>query len=277
MIYLLCAICSSAAVSAVLRIGESRTKGMYGRFAMNYFAAAVLAFLAMPSKQFPLDGSGIYALELGCVQGVLYLLSLFTLQSNIRKNSVILSGTFARLGLTIPMLFAIVGFGELPGILQGIGFVLAIAAILIIQTKESQTVAQSRSGLIVLLVISGLTDSMAKVFEETGSRDLDAQFLLITFIVAFVLSIVMMLYHREHLGVREILYGCLVGIPNYGSVFFLLKALTVLPAVLVYPTYSAGTILVISLIGVVAFGERPAKRQWCGLAVILVALVLLNL
>ena len=118
---------------------------------------------------------------------------------------------------------------------------------------------------------------MAKVFEETGSRDLDAQFLLITFIVAFVLSIVMMLYHREHLGVREILYGCLVGIPNYGSVFFLLKALTVLPAVLVYPTYSAGTILVISLIGVVAFGERPAKRQWCGLAVILVALVLLNL
>lgn len=72
------------------------------------------------------------------------------------------------------------------------------------------------------------------------------------------------------------MYGCLVGIPNYGSVFFLLKALTSLPAVLVYPTYSAGTIFAISLIGVTTFGERPRKRQWAALGMILVALVLLN-
>ena len=64
----------------------------------------------------------MFALGLGAVQGILYLLSLVSLQSSIRKNGVILSGTFARLGLIIPMIFAIVAFGELPGVLQTIGF-----------------------------------------------------------------------------------------------------------------------------------------------------------
>ena len=34
MLDLLCAIASSAAVSAVLRVGDARAKGRYGRFAM---------------------------------------------------------------------------------------------------------------------------------------------------------------------------------------------------------------------------------------------------
>lgn len=145
------------------------------------------------------------------------------------------------------------------------------------QVKEEKNSDKNYSGLILLLVISGLTDSMAKIFEELGDRNLDSWFLLITFIVAFFLSVGMMIYHKEKLRVSEIVYGCLVGIPNYGSVFFLLKTLTSLPAVLVYPTYSAGTILAISLIGVAAFGERPRKRQWVGLGMILVALIFLNL
>lgn len=277
MIYLFCAIASSAAVSAVLRIGDRKCTGKYSRFAMNYLSAAVFAFLTMQSREFLLDGSGVFALGLGAVQGILYLLSLVSLQSSIRKNGVILSGTFARLGLIIPMIFAIVAFGELPGVLQTIGFLIACAAIWMMQVKEEKNSDKNYSGLILLLVISGLTDSMAKIFEELGDRKLDSWFLLITFIVAFFLSVGMMIYHKEKLGISEIVYGCLVGIPNYGSVFFLLKALTSLPAVLVYPTYSAGTILAISLIGVAAFEERPRKRQWAALGMILVALILLNL
>lgn len=277
MIYLFCAIASSAAVSAVLRIGDRKCTGKYSRFAMNYLSAAVFSFLTMQSREFVLDGSGMFALGLGAVQGILYLLSLVSLQSSIRKNGVILSGTFARLGLIIPMIFAIVAFGELPGVLQTIGFLIACAAIWMMQVKEEKNSDKNYSGLILLLVISGLTDSMAKIFEELGDRNLDSWFLLITFIVAFFLSVGMMIYHKEKLRVSEIVYGCLVGIPNYGSVFFLLKTLTSLPAVLVYPTYSAGTIFAISLIGVAAFGERPRKRQWAALGMILVALIFLNL
>lgn len=55
---LLLAILSSALVSAMLRIGESRTSGRYGRFAMNYLSASVLAYAAMPTRAFSLGAGG---------------------------------------------------------------------------------------------------------------------------------------------------------------------------------------------------------------------------
>ena len=75
----------------------------------------------------------------------------------------------------------------------------------------------------------------------------------------------------------EVLYGFAVGVPNYFSAKFLLAALETVPAVIVYPTFSVATILVVTLAGVALFKERLGKRQWTAVAVILVALVLLNL
>ena len=63
-------------------------------------------------------------------------------------------------------------------------------------------------------------------------------------------------------AVPEILFGSLIGIPNFFSAKFLLGALTKLPAVVVYPSFSAATLLIITLSGVVVFRERLSKLQW---------------
>lgn len=278
MFDLILAVLSSTAVSAMLRIGEQKTKNMYARFAANYLCAAVLAILCMTSVQFQLDGSGLFALGLGAIQGVFYLLGLIVLQLNIRKNGVILSSTFAKLGVIVPVVFSVAAFAEYPSLAQLFGFLLACCAIWVIRAeKQADESVGSRFGLLILLLCSGFTDSLSKVFEELGSRALDAHFLLFTFIAAFLLSLFMMIFKKERPCWQDLLYGCLVGIPNYGSVFFLLRALTKLSAVLVYPCFSAGTIAAVSLVGFLFFHERPQKRQWAGLSLILVALVLLNL
>ena len=71
--------------------------------------------------------------------------------------------------------------------------------------------------------------------------------------------------------------GILAGIPNYFSSWFLLKALVRLPAMLVYPVFSVGSILLVTGFGALIFKERLEKRQWLGLGLILIALILLNL
>ena len=65
-------------------------------------------------------------------------------------------------------------------------------------------------------------------------------------------------------------------IPYYFSAKFLLRALEDVAAVIAYPTYSVGTILVVSLVGVLAFRERLSRRQWFAIGIILIALILLN-
>jgi multidrug transporter EmrE-like cation transporter len=47
--------------------------------------------------------------------------------------------------------------------------------------------------------------------------------------------------------------------------------------VIVYPTYSVASLLVITLAGIFLFREKLPVRQWIGLGIILPALALLNL
>ena len=90
-------------------------------------------------------------------------------------------------------------------------------------------------------------------------------------------SAVMTAVKDRRFGKTEVIFGLLVGIPNFFSSKFLLRSLSEIAAVVAFPAYSVGGILVVTLAGVLVFRERLAKRQWVALGLILLALVLLNL
>ena len=71
--------------------------------------------------------------------------------------------------------------------------------------------------------------------------------------------------------------GILGGVPNYFSSFLLLRSLISLPAFLVYPLFSTGTILAVIAFSVPVFHERLTRRQVVGIVMILIALALLNI
>ena len=87
----------------------------------------------------------------------------------------------------------------------------------------------------------------------------------------------MVMRKKEHPGLWDMGFGVLIGIPNFFSAKFLLLSLTKLPAVVVYPSFSVGTMLLVTLTGVVVFRERLSKVQWVAMGAIVVALILLNI
>lgn len=245
---------------------------------VNYFMCLVLAvFYTGPGKLFT-SGEGIgWAAGLGTINGILYLTSFVVLQSSIRKNGVVLSATFMRLGVLVPTLLSIFVFHEIPGGLQMIGFLLALAAIILINFEKGQGGATFKTGLILLLVGGGTADFMAKIYDEMGTAEYEEHFLCLTFVAASILCVILALKKGQKLAKQDVLFGLLVGIPNYYSARFLLKAVGEVPAVIAYPTYSVATIVVISMVGVICFKEKLTKRQQAAIGVILVALVLLNI
>ena len=82
---------------------------------------------------------------------------------------------------------------------------------------------------------------------------------------------------KQSVALPDILCGLALGVPNYMSARFLLWSLNDLPAVVVYPSFSVGTIIAVTLVGVICFREKLEKRKLIALAMILGALVLLNL
>ena len=279
MLNLLLAIASSALVSLTMRLSGWKVKNNTGMLCINYIMCTLLSWgYAGFQSWFPTAPGLSLAAVLGGINGVLYLAGFVLLQVNIRKNGVVLSSTFMKLGLLVSMLASVLFFREQPALWQWLGFFLAVAAIILINYQPGTEKAASKWGLILALLAGGTADAMSKVFEELGNPALSDHFLLYTFAVAFLCCVLVTAASRQGFpGKWEWLFGALIGIPNFFSAKFLLAALETVPAVIVYPVCSVGTILVVTLTGVLAFRERLKKRQWLALGMILVALVLLNI
>ena len=111
---------------------------------------------------------------------------------------------------------------------------------------------------------------MAKVFREIGNSDLSDHFLFFTFISAFLICAGVILRKKERPGKAELLYGIMIGVPNFMTSHFMLKALESVAAVIVYPSRSVGGIVLIALAGILFFKERLTKTQLAALLVTLV-------
>ena len=276
--FLLLAILSSSMISIIMRLSSSKISANLTMIATNYFVCSLLGAayagfdLVRPDVQgFPVT------LGLGLISGVLYLTSLVMFQSNTNKRGVVLSSVFMKLGLLVPIVASVLFFSEIPTIYQIVGFVIAICAIILINRNGEATEKSFGFGLIVMLLLSGGADVMAKIFDVLAPQSLSALYLFYNFATACVLCLVLVIRKKERPGFREFLYGTLMGIPNFFSAKFLLASLTQLPAVVVYPSFSVATMLIVTLTGVIAFRERLSKLQWTALAAIIVALVLLNI
>lgn len=278
MVYLLLAILSSALISIVMRLSTDKVKGNLSMLATNYLLCLILsAVYAGFRLTAPMTEGFGTVLGMGAVNGVLFLSGFLLLQINTRKNGIVLSSIFMKLGLLVSVALSVFLFREVPTAVQIIGFCLAVGSIILINFDKNAVSVGSKAGLIIMLLAAGMGDAMAKIFESLGPTELSDQYLFVTFAVALILCVCLVIRKKERPGLSEIVFGLLIGVPNFFSAKFLLGALAELPAVIVYPTYSVATILAVTVGGVVIFRERLGKRQWIALGVIVAALVMLNI
>lgn len=281
MVNLILAIVCSASIATFMRLGEKQIKNNMVMFLANYTLCMLLSYAFMPEKNiFKFTEGAPFAIGLGLLEGFLFLMGFVMLQFNIKKNGVVLASTFMRLGVLVPIVIALVVFREKIDLLQGIGFALALVAIVVVNRDPNSAVSGDGKGkiwLIVLLLMGGLTDALMNIYDKMGAAAHKDLFLMVTFLAAMVISFILIFVKKQKFTVPDILWGLLIGIPNYFGARFLLHAVGQMPATVVYPVYNAATILVVTMIGVFAFKEKLSKTKIVGLLIIVASIVLLNI
>ena len=276
MFHLMLAILFSALIAVVMRLSQRFSRNNITMLAANYVmctaAAAVLAGGVIPSG----EGAAL-TMGMGAFCGVLYLLGFVLLQWNVRRSGVVLSSTFQKLGVLVPTIAAMTVFGEEVRLVQLLGIGVAIAGILVMQDRAGKADRGGFIGLMTLLLCGGSGDVMSKVYQTFGNPALGNYYLVFTFGMALLLCIVLCAVKKQSVTLPDVLCGFALGIPNYLASRFLLRALGELPAVVVYPTFSVATIIVVTLAGVLLFQEKLEKRKLLAIGIILGALVLLNI
>lgn len=284
MVALILAIISSASMTLVLKLFRGQSGNRFGILLGNYLTCVVIALLSLPHVSMLWTGSTKTVL-LGSIGGGFFVAALVAMQTSVRVNGATLTAAFAKLGLVVSLLVSVIWFGERPGVMQLIGIVLVLCALIVMHAgpkKDAKLAGKTSLGLLLLtLLTGGCGDGMAKVFEQLGNAGENVLYIFWVFLTACVLTALLALWEKRRTGKRillkEFAAGIAVGIPNYYSSYLLLVALNRLPALLVFPVFSTGTILLVFVFSVFFFRERPTKRQLAGILLILVSLVLLNL
>ena len=200
---------------------------------------------------------------------------------SVKKSGASLSGMFAKLGILVPMLLSIIIWSEFPTLIQTSGIVFAMFAIVLTNfdfRRKDKNQNRSFSVLILLFIFGGFGEFMNKIFQRTVQLDYKPYFLLFVFATAGFLSIILYLRdsNKPKRKVPSVLMGFVIGIPNLFSSFFLLDALNHFPASVVFPMYSAGSILLITVLSWALFKEKIATKDKMAILLTAVGLILIN-
>ena len=275
MIYLLLAILCTVSISFLMRLSEKYIHHQLGMFLSNYFICILFSFILIEGK---MEFHDLRVFPIGVITGILYLVNFVFYKKNMVVNGIVLSSTFMKLGVIIPTLMAILIFHEQPKFNQMLGIILSIIAIVFINyEKDSLSNGKNQIWLILLLLLSGFADGMMNIYDEIGILASNDFYLMITFLSAFMITLGLIKFKKIKVTKIDLLFGAIIGIPNYLSSRFLLLALSQIPAVLVYPIYSVAAIVVTTVIGLCFFKEKLSMKKITSIGLILIALVLLNM
>ncbi len=302
MLFLFCAILSSSAVALILKFAESRSYRRMPIIVANYLAAALLSVILaggalVPGRTsgdifgnffaeagrvfadggiFSTDASSAWAILWGMPSGLLYFLGLIGIQRSIRESGVGITGAFSKSAILIPILVSVLLWHERPTAPQWGGIILTFVAIALSQSGKGNGCGRVSISLLLMFLAVGSAELSNKVFQQYALPQYKELFLFTVFFIAFLIATAALFLERGRPSMKEFVAGIAVGIPNLFSSYFLIQAFAMLNASVVFPFYSAGSIALITLGGVALFGERPTRREFGAIAVVLIAIVLMG-
>jgi drug/metabolite transporter (DMT)-like permease len=298
------AIVCSASIALIFKRSETARMNRYAVTSANYLTACLISILLLALRPPQLDsgssitavwselsavlaagnvrlspsGSLFWALLVGLGAGAVFFLAFVYYQISVREHGVSLAGAFAKLGILVPMSLSLLLWHEHPRAIQWLGIILAIASILLVHWPTGRDWRKTlRLALILLFLFGGTAEFSNKIFQKYALQNYKLVFLLTTFLIAFVCSTAVAVARKRPVRGVELLTGVGVGIPNLFSSFFLIAALETIPAAVAFPAYGAGTIVIIHLVGVTLFRERPSRRERIAILLTILALILINL
>jgi len=285
MVYLLFSILFSSSLLIFFKLFEKYKVNSVLAIAINYLVAATVGLFFMQPT--PLLLSDVNWIAISCGLGFLFSIVFNLSRSATQIVGMGIASVAMKLGVVFPVIIGIVLYKEDFQWINYLGLILALSSIYYIN-KPSKEVDYKHDKLVILLPLlvwfgSGLCDSavqlIQKVFPIPASNGM---FSFTAFLSAAISSIAFVVYRRMRWDAKSLLGGIALGIPNYFSIYFLVKALQQMHKD--YRMESSSLFMVNNLsivmlsigIGLLFFRETLDKRKVLGLSLALLSLYLIN-
>lgn len=190
----------------------------------------------------------------------------------------------SKMSVALSIVFVIFYYDEHPGALKIVGIGLALVAVYLVSVKSKTGIGLKKSDLwfpFLVFVGSGIIESGIKFLETAFvAKNEVALFSASIFFTAGSIGIVLIVFRCIQKSTfptfKDVIGGILLGIPNYFSVYFFIKALRsdLMTSSTVFILNNIAIVLLSTILGIALFNEKLIKKNWIGIALALLSIIL---
>ncbi|KFF01775.1 EamA family transporter [Flavobacterium hydatis] len=278
MLFLILSILCSVSVGVLFKIARKYDTNNTQIVAYNYIFALVLCYISFSPDITAITAAAPWNLYI--VIGVLLPSIFLFLALSIKHMGIVKTDAAQRLSLFIPILAAWLLFKEEFNILKITALLIGFPALLLILNKPADKNTNKWIYPAIVLLGFGVIDILFKQIATHTDLPYTTSLFAI-FAISMTIMIVVVLYQtlikKVKLSARNILFGGLIGILNFGNILFYLKAhkeFAENPST-VFAGMNMGVIIIGSLTGILVFKEKQTKLNYLGIFLALIAIVLI--
>ena len=283
MVQLIACIFSSSLIFVIFRLAKNYQTRLSPLITYNYLAATILGILFFqPLENITIENSFSW-LPFGIINGVLFISLFFLMGRSSQRAGITVTTLAAKLSLVFPVMFSLIYYNESTTILRAIGlFTTFIAIGLTVYKKDMQRTNLSFIILPLLIFLgNGLVDSVVKFVQaEKISQSQSGIYTTGVFFVAFLCGSILSAFSKNtrlKIHIPTLILGVLLGIVNFGSLYFIIEALnkTAMESSMVFAINNMSIVVFTAVLGRLLFKEKLNKINFAGIILALISIYFL--
>jgi len=292
MHFLLLCILSSTSIFVIFKTIDRQGIPAFPVILINYLAATVLGFVINPGGIRPEAIKEASWLPISALIGVLFIIMFFLVAFSSRKAGISITTVASKMSVVFPILFSLLidPSDRLTGFkTAAIVATLAGVGLSVYKPRKGSTDLSVIYVPILLFLGMGIVDSLVKFAQHRFVSDSHtALFSAVLFLNAFLSGLIALLFFPRYLSnFGKIVtwgWGLLLGAVNFGSIFFMIRALNYISpsgtgtdSSVIFGANNIGIVALSVLVGLWIFKEKLLFVNWLGVLLSAAALLLFAL
>jgi drug/metabolite transporter (DMT)-like permease len=294
MIYLLGSILLSAFLTIAFKICDRLKINKLQAIVFNYITCAVTGSVVIGTAPNYVAYIAAPWFTEALMMGALFFVTFNLIALAVQKSGLAVASVASKLSLIIPFTFSIFLYNETAGALKIAGIFLALVAVLLTlyPAKQHTLSGASKKGIsfdkiilpLIVFVGTGLVDTAVKYVQHHFITDAnkDAYFIssfTAAFAIGFVYLSVQLVLKKIRFQPVAILAGIAIGVPNYFSIWCLVKVLHSFGShsSVIIPVNNMGIVLLNAIVAWLFFKEKLTTTNWIGIALSIAAILFIAL
>ncbi|MCG1037159.1 EamA family transporter [Polaribacter sargassicola] len=220
------------------------------------------------------------------ILGALFVSIFFVMANTAQKNGVSVASVAGKMSVVIPIVFGVFLYDESVNFFKVLGIIIALLAVYLASVKDQNSNVEKASLLFPILLFfgSGAIDTILKYVEVNFVPENEVSLFsgsLFGFAALFGLIVLLIktIKKRESFGCKNIIGGIVLGIPNYFTIVFIIKALQTkgFESSTIFTINNVAVVIVSTIVGLILFKEQFSLKNKIGVFLAIVGIILVTI